>query len=148
MATCQACGRQSNNNQHSCQLHWSLHWNHQLVKYCPQDLKSCRSLQQCYQISLHQHMWTLWVEHTLRPKTTVQPPSIGTTATTQCHLCFVSIGIHSLTMSPSQILQHHHYASLLLWLSSCHIRGVDCVNTRNQAYAVVFHQGTSVFQLM
>ncbi len=49
-------------------------------------------------------------------------------------------------MSHSQILQHHHYASLLLWLSSCQIQGVDCVNTENQAYAVVFHQGTSVFQ--
>jgi hypothetical protein len=49
-------------------------------------------------------------------------------------------------MSHSQILQHHHYASPLLWLSSCQIQGVDCVNIENQAYAVVFHQGTSVFQ--
>jgi hypothetical protein len=61
-------------------------------------------------------------------------------------MCSVSIRIHSLTMSHSQILQHHHYASLMLWLSSCQIQGVDCVNTENQAYAVVFHQGTSVFQ--
>jgi len=29
MAACRACGRQSNDNQHSRQLHWSLHWNHQ-----------------------------------------------------------------------------------------------------------------------
>ncbi len=35
MVACQACGRQSNDNQHSRQLHWSLHWNHQSVKYCP-----------------------------------------------------------------------------------------------------------------
>ncbi len=91
-------------------------------------------------------MGTFWEEHTLQPKTTVQPPNVGTIATTWCHLCSVSIGIHSLTMSHSQILQHHHYASLLLWLSSCQIQGVDCVNTENQAYVVVFHQGTSVFQ--
>ncbi len=86
----------------------------------------------------------LWVE----PKTTVQSLSAGTTTTTWCHLCSVSIGIHNPTMSHSQILQHHHYASLLLWLSSCQIQGMDCVNTKNQAYAMVFHQGTSVFQLV
>ncbi len=91
-------------------------------------------------------MGTLWVEHTLQPKTTVQPPSVGIIATIWCHLCSISIGIHNLTKSHLQILQHHHYASLLLWLSSCQIQGVDCVNTENQAYAVVFHQGTSVFQ--
>ncbi len=88
-------------------------------------------------------MGTLWVEHTLQPKTTMQPPSAKTVATTWCHLCSVSIGIHNLTMSHSQILQHHHYASLLLWLSSCQIQGVDYVN---QVYAMVFHQGTNVFQ--
>jgi hypothetical protein len=91
-------------------------------------------LQQCYQTSFHQHMGTLCVEHTLQPKTTVQPPSARTATTTWRHLCSISIGIHSLTMSHSQILQHHHYASLLLWLSSCQIQGVDCVNTENQAY--------------
>ncbi len=104
MATCQACDLQSNDNQHSHQLHWSLHWNHQSVKYYPQDLESCQPLQQCYQTSLHQHMGTLWVEHTLQLKTTVQPPSVGTTSTTWCHLCSISIRIHSLTMSHSQIL--------------------------------------------
>ncbi len=49
-------------------------------------------------------------------------------------------------MNHSQILQHHHYASLLLWLSSCQIQGVDCVNIENQVYEVGFHQGTNVFQ--
>jgi hypothetical protein len=44
MAACQACDLQSNVNQHNCQLHWSLHWNHQSVKYYPQDPKSCRPL--------------------------------------------------------------------------------------------------------
>jgi hypothetical protein len=93
-------------------------------------------------------MGTFWVEHTLHPKTTMQPPNVGTTTTTTtwCHLSSVSIGIHSLTMSHPQILPHHHYVSLLLWLSSCQIQGVDCVNIENQAYAMVFHQGTSVFQ--
>ncbi len=91
-------------------------------------------------------MGILWVGHTLQPKTTVQPPSVGTIAIIWCHLCSVSIGIHSLTTSHLQILQHHHYASLLLWLSSCQIQGVDCVNIENHAYAVVFHQGTNVFQ--
>jgi hypothetical protein len=28
MAACQACDLQNNDNQHSRQLHWSLHWNH------------------------------------------------------------------------------------------------------------------------
>ncbi len=65
MATCQACDLQSNDNQHSCQLHWSLHWNHQSVQYCPQDPESCWLLQQFYQTSLHLHMGTFWVEHTL-----------------------------------------------------------------------------------
>jgi hypothetical protein len=73
------------------------------------DIELCRPLQQCYQTSLHQHMGTLWVEHTLQPQTTVQPPSARTAATTWCHLCSVSIGIHNLTMSHSQILCIHKY---------------------------------------
>ncbi len=38
MAACQACALQSNGNQHSRQLHWFLHWNHQLVNTPPKIL--------------------------------------------------------------------------------------------------------------